>query len=65
MTYDVLVHNCGESEDHDHGDLLRQLCSSCGVVNMTDKPVVDGEVPLTPVLPEVARVPPVVVEAAV
>jgi len=32
---------------------------------MTDKPVVDGEVPLAPVLPEVARVPPVVVEAAV
>lgn len=55
----------GEGKHDDHGDFLAQIGSPGWVVDVSDEPVVHGQVPLAPVFSQVPSVPPVVVETAV
>jgi len=62
---DVLVEDRGDCKGGQHARCAVDILSSEGVVDVTNEEVVDGVVPLAPVLAQVVGVPPVGVESAV
>ena len=59
------MEECANGESDQHAYRCTHTCPPARIVNVPNQPIVDGLVPLTPVLTQVSSIPPVTVEATI